>query len=131
MSTGTDSSTSTDTNVSFIKSNKGEQLLVINDYIFRCNKKTNKKKYWICNVSGCTIRAQTDENDNYLTGGKGTHDHEPRSDFIDKIRLRQQMQQRVMNELTPINVIYEEEISKASINISALATFPTSHEICE
>ncbi|CAF1062080.1 unnamed protein product [Rotaria sordida] len=83
----------------------------------------------MCAVIGCTIRIQTDENDIYLCGGKGIHDHEGSSDLIDTIHLRQQIKQRVVNELTPINMIYEQEVAKASLSISALATFPTNHEI--
>jgi len=76
-------------------------------------------------VSGCTICIQTDENDIiYLCGGKSTHDHEASSDLIDTIRLRQQINQRVVNESTQINMIYEQEIAKASLIIFCLDYFP-------
>jgi len=71
------------------------------------------------------------ENDIYLCSDKGIHDHEASSDLTDTIRLRQQIKQRVVNELTPINMIYEQEIAKASLNISALGTFPLNQEICQ
>ncbi|CAF2827014.1 unnamed protein product, partial [Rotaria sp. Silwood2] len=78
---------------------------------------------------GCTFRAQTDENDNYLCGHKGDHDHESSLDLIETKNLREKMKNRVINELTPINLIYEEELAKASLSTSALANFPTNHEI--
>jgi len=105
--------------------------LVSNDYIYRCNKKTTNKKYWICIVDGCTVRIHRDANDVYISGGKDPHDHEPNPDLIDKTRLRQQMKQRVVNELTSIGVIYEEEMAKTSLSDSATATFPTNQELCK
>jgi hypothetical protein len=131
MSVDADSSSSTDINISFILSNKGQRMLVMNNHIFRYNKKTTKKKYWMCAVSGCEVRIQTDENDVYLCGGKDTHNHAANSDLIEQTRLRQKIKQRVADELTPINMIYEQEIAKASLSFSALATFPTSHEVCK
>ena len=125
------SSTSTDGQISFMTSNKGQRLLVLNEHVYRCNKKTAEKKYWVCMISGCSVTVHTSEDDSYLRGGKSLHDHESSSDFIETTRLRHQMKQRALNELTPINIIYEEEIAKASLNISALATFPTNQEICE
>ena len=41
------------------------------------------------------------------------------------------MKQRVINELTPIAMIYEEETAKASVDRAILAAFPTNQEICE
>lgn len=115
----------------FTTSNKGQRLLVMNEQIYRCNKKTSNKKYWICAVSGCSMSVHTDENDMYLFGGKADHGHEPNSDLIQTICLRQKMKERVLKELTPINVIYEEETAKATVNERTVATFPTSQEICE
>lgn len=126
-----DTSTDVNNNMSFIKSNKGQRLLAINGNVYRCNKKTPRKKYWKCVVRGCTMSVHTDENDVYLCGGKSDHDHEPNSDLIQAKRLRQQMKQRVLNELTPIAMIYEEETAKSSVDRTVLATFPTNQEICK
>ncbi|CAF3930279.1 unnamed protein product, partial [Rotaria sp. Silwood1] len=54
------------------------------------------------------------------------HDHETNPDLIDAKCLRQQMKQRVINELTPIGMIYEEEMAKTPLSDSATATFPTN-----
>ena len=48
---------------------------------------------------------------------------------IQTTRLRQQMKERVLNELTPIRVIYEEEMAKAPLSTASVATFPTNQEI--
>lgn len=41
------------------------------------------------------------------------------------------MKERVLKELTPINVIYEEEMTKSELDANTLATFPTNQHICE
>ena len=62
--------------ISFINSNKGKPLLVVNDYIFKLNKSTTTTKYWKCTVSDCTAKAHTDSN-NQLTKNVGNHSHLP------------------------------------------------------
>ncbi|CAF4124927.1 unnamed protein product [Rotaria magnacalcarata] len=129
MSTSPDSSDNSNTNISFMTSNKGQRLLIMNEHVYRCNKKTARKKYWMCVVSGCSVVVHTDENVTYICGGKYDHNHESNSDLIQKKRLRQQMKQRVLNELTPIGAIHEDEIAKSSLSASGVATFPTHQEI--
>ena len=70
--------------VSFVKSNKEEQLLIMNDNIYRCSKKTDKCKYWKCMVRGCMVIVHTDKNYVYKRGGKTDHDHPPNIDLIKK-----------------------------------------------
>ncbi|CAF3239279.1 unnamed protein product [Rotaria sp. Silwood2] len=71
----------------------------------------------------------TDENDVYIYGSKVDHDHQPNPDLIQTKRLRREMKQRIVNELTPIAVIYEEETAKAPVDRAVLAAFPTNQEI--
>ncbi|CAF4155088.1 unnamed protein product [Rotaria magnacalcarata] len=68
MSISPDSTFDANENLSFIKSNKGQPLLVMNEQLYKCNKKTARKKYWICIVNGCSMVVHTDENDVYLYG---------------------------------------------------------------
>ena len=117
--------------ISFVASNKGQKLLVLNSHIYRCNKNTARKKYWKCAAKECSIVVHTDENDVYIGGGKEGHNHEPNGDLIGKRNNRQEMKQRVMNEATPISLIYEEELTKAALSPSSTATFPTHQEICK
>jgi hypothetical protein len=65
----------------------------------------------------------------YICGSKTDHDHQPNSDLIQTKRLRQEMKHCVVNELTPIAVIYEEETAEASVDRAVLAAFPTNQEI--
>ena len=87
MSDPMDTSTKVDSNTSFITSNKARRLLVLNENVYRCNKKTARKKYWKCIVSCCTMSVHTDENDVYICGGKTNHDHQPNSDLVQTKRL--------------------------------------------
>ncbi len=48
MSTATESVEKENMDIKFIKSNKGQLLLVLSDYMYWCNKKIAHKKYWIC-----------------------------------------------------------------------------------
>ncbi|CAF2662438.1 unnamed protein product [Rotaria sp. Silwood2] len=68
------------------------------------------KKYWIGMFSGCSIGVYTDEHDAYLCG---------------------EMKKRVLNELTTIDIIYEEEIAKGALSAVDVVTFPTNQEISE
>ena len=77
------------------------------------------------------MTVHTDENDKYISGGKVDHNHQPNSDLIQTKRLRQNMKQRVLTELTPVAVIYEEETAKALVNRAVLATFPTNQQVCK
>lgn len=74
-------------------------------------------------MTGCSIVVHSDENDIYLCGGLVEHDYEPNLDLIQTTRSRQQMKKRVLNELTPTGVIYEEETMKASLNDSSSVRF--------
>ena len=116
--------------LSFITSNKGQQLLVLNDYLYKCNKKTTVKKYWICVNNSCKTAVHTDLNDVYLSGGKSLHDHEPNPDAITARKVRHNIKERAWKEIIPIPMIYEQEIAKVPPNSTAIAILPTSREIC-
>jgi hypothetical protein len=131
MASTSASSNSNSQRIHFITSTKGEPLLVMNDFVYRCNKKTTKKIYWVCTVSGCNIYVHTDINNNYLCGGKNEHEHAANPELIEVRQTRGEIKRRAMNELTPIGMIYDEEMSKTTMSSSAIAVFPTIHEICK
>ncbi|CAF2891147.1 unnamed protein product [Rotaria sp. Silwood2] len=103
----------------------------MNNYVYKCNKKTIKTKYWICTISGCKVFVHTDFNNNYLCGGKNEHEHAANPELLEIHQTRQQIKRRVMNESTPIGAVYDEEMSKTSMSSTAIAIFPTVHEIYE
>ena len=116
--------------LSFITPTKGQALLVMNEHLYKCNKKTAKKKYWICVVSSCKVYVHTTLEDSYLSGGINPHDHAPNPDLIEVKKIRQQIKKRVIDEITPVGMIYDEEMAKVSMSTSALAILLTSHGIC-
>ncbi|CAF3026069.1 unnamed protein product [Rotaria sp. Silwood2] len=60
--------------ISFINSNKGTPLLVVDDYTFELNKATTTTKYWICTINGCAAKVHTDSN-NRLMKTVDNHSH--------------------------------------------------------
>jgi hypothetical protein len=117
--------------LSFIKSNKDQPLLVMNNYVYKCNKTTAKTKYWVCVVKGCRVYVHTSLNDEYSGGGKDAHSHAPNPELIQVKNVRQKMKERALNEVTSVGMIYDEEIAKATMTRSALAIFPADTEICK
>ena len=117
-------------NIEFINSNKGHLLLVMNQYVYKCSKKTSNKKYWTCTVKHCNVHLHTALHNNYLCGGKGDHSHAPNPEFVLVRQTRQRIKLRVTNEQTPVGKIYDEELATVSMNSTAISIFPTVHEMC-
>ena len=116
-------------NISFITSNKGQLLLLLNQYLYRCNKKTSKKKYWVCVCTGCKVAIHTDVMNVYVCGGTAEHDHQPNPEMVDVRNARQRMKKRALAETIPTSMIYEQELANPSVNSTTLAIFPTSLEM--
>ena len=85
----------------------------------------------MCVVSGCRVYIHTSLNDLYLGGGTDAHFHAPNSELMEVKQVRQQMIERALNEMTPVGMIYDEEMTKVVMTSSALAIFPTNNAICE
>ena len=45
--------------ISFILSQKGKPLLVLNKHLFKLNKSTDSKQCWICTIKGCPAKVHT------------------------------------------------------------------------
>ena len=129
MAATTDLSVKENINVTFVTSNKGKLLLVLNNYLYKCNKKTQTKKYWICINKGCKIYVHTDLNDIYLSSGTAQHDHEPNPEMLTIRQIRHDIKERALKEIIPVSMIYAEEVSKSSISSTVLAILPTWQEI--
>ncbi len=63
-------------NFSFMKSQKGKDLLVSDEYTFSYDKKYNGSVYWRCTVSGCKKRAII-EDGQFKKFNKEEHSHAP------------------------------------------------------
>ncbi|CAF1238727.1 unnamed protein product [Adineta ricciae] len=68
--------------VSFIKSQKGNKMLVMNDYIFKFNKTVGPTKYYRCKHSRCIVTLHTDLND-VISKFNGEHCHPPEPEEIE------------------------------------------------
>ena len=81
MEVATESTRNIKSDLNFISSNKGQPLLIMNQYIYKCNKKRSNKKCWVSVVKDCGVNVHTDTNQNYLSGGKtgGAHPKNPES----------------------------------------------------
>ncbi|CAF4145951.1 unnamed protein product, partial [Adineta steineri] len=121
MSTNTSS-------LSTIYSNKGHLQLVLDNFVFKLNKRTETKNYWKCTVMNCPVHIHTNTN-NDLINTKGEHNHFPESeDFLVK-KFRAVLKERVVNETIAIEKIYDEEITKAKFSSDMLASIPLIHHM--
>ncbi|CAF4050241.1 unnamed protein product [Rotaria sordida] len=93
--------------VTFVKSNKGQLLLSLNGYLYKCNKGKENKKY---------------------CGGIEAHDHEPNPDMIAARIVRNKIKERAVQENLPLSMIYEQEVSNSSTNSTTTAILPTCQE---
>ncbi|CAF3280615.1 unnamed protein product [Rotaria socialis] len=116
---------SSSSTMSFVLSQKGKPLLVMDDYVFRLNKITNTTKYYRCENRDCTATAHTDLN-NVLLKVNANHSHviEPEKK---EIRIfKQIVKERATKESAPIPTIYEEESTKNDFKILDYCYFTVS-----
>ena len=116
--------------VSFLTTNKGKPMLLLNQFMSKCNKTTPTKKYWVCSEKGCGVSVHTTLNDELLLT-TGDHEHVARPDILETKTLREKMKNRILNETTSITKIYDDEISNASLSDEGTALFPTVAEYRE
>ena len=117
-------------NLSFLTSNKGKPLLLLEGFLFKVNKETKDKTYWTCRNASCRATVHTDGS-NTLLRANGEHDHLPQPEEIQIQALREKMKNRALNETVPIARIYEEEVLKADLSTRALASLPLAREMRE
>ena len=111
----------------FITSNKGKQLLVIDDYIYHHSKVTPNVTYWICNIKDCNARAHTKTSTNQLIKQTGdVHCHLSSPEEVEIRTFRNVVKVRVQEETVPIGQIYEEELGRAKLSTTALAQVSTA-----
>ena len=110
--------------ISFVTSNKGKPLLCFGHHLFKCNKTTETKRYWVCIERQCGVFIHTNLNDEFLLVS-GDHNHVAGPDTSEMRALQEKMKNRIINETTSITKIYDEEIATACPAESTAATFPT------
>ncbi len=110
--------------ISFATSNKGKPLLIYEKYLFRCNKTTAGKKYWVCLEPECGVYIHTTVTDELIYINHD-HGHSVNPDQMEAKVLRDKMKERILAETTSITKIYDEEIVKANLSKGATAIIPT------
>lgn len=114
--------------ISFIHSNKGKRLLVVNDHVFHQNKSTSKVTYCKCEQRMCSAGIHLDINDRFMKFNTSDHTHMPIPERVEIRKLMENVKVRVCDESTAIGQIYHEELVKAKLSRSALAIAATSRE---
>lgn len=113
---------------STLVSNKGKRLLTKDGFIFKMNKRTSSKIYWLCKTKNCKAHIHTDLNDTFLLAS-GEHNHLLDPEDHQVHQFRGMLKQRAINETTPIPKIYDEEITKAQFSPQVLAKVPLVRDI--
>jgi len=86
---------------SFVTSNKGKALLVIDDYVFQqSGKATIATTYWACQFKNCSAVAHTTTKTVVLTKQKNDHCHAPVPEKIEIRHMMNKVKSRVINETT-------------------------------
>ena len=114
--------------ISFINSQKGKLMLVLDDYIFKLNRQSKTTKYWICTINGCLSKVRTTL-DNQLIEFIDKHNHPSEKEKIEIRRFREKVKERAVNETTPIPQIYEEECAKMMLSFAAITILPSEREM--
>jgi hypothetical protein len=90
--------------ISFATSNKGKPLLIHENHLFKCNKITSIKKYWLCMERECGVYIHTSITDEFLCITRG-HNHLSNPDQLAAKLLRDKMKERILAETTSITII--------------------------
>lgn len=114
--------------ISFIQSQKGKPLLISNKHIFKLNKSTENKKYWICTVKGCIAKIHINNNNEFIKM-IDDHNHLAEEEKINIRVFREKVKQRAIEETTPIPRIYDEECGKALLPSEVIAILPNEREM--
>ncbi|CAF0856064.1 unnamed protein product [Rotaria sordida] len=114
--------------ISFLISNKGKRLLVINGFVYQQNKSTAKVNYWVCEEKLCNAGVHLTSNDLFLKYTQNAHTHLPKPERLVIRKMMTKVKTRVDRETTAIGQIYTEELVKANLSRTALAIAPTARE---
>ncbi len=99
-------------------------MIIYENYLFKLNRETESKKYWLCNKRGCGIHLHTSLN-NEMICITGKHKYDANPDQITTKLLRDKMKERILDETTSITKIYDEEIARANLSKAAASIMPT------
>ena len=99
-------------------------MLICDQYVFKCNKTTSSKKYWVCVEHTCGVYVHTSVINDFLAIN-GTHNHVAYPDQLEVKFLKEKMKERILAETTSLTKIYNEEVTKVTLSKEAAAVLPT------
>jgi hypothetical protein len=114
--------------ISFLISQKGKRMLNLDNFIFRCNRTTETKKYYRCFDPQCTVTVHTDLNDIALNT-KNDHCHSPSRRSTNSNVQTSCKNTCDINESTPIPQIYDEEAARINLSTLSIASLPSQREM--
>ena len=97
--------------ISFIKSQKGKPLLVLDKHIFKLNRSSTTTKYWMCTVIECTAKVHTNVNDVFIRM-IDEHCHIAEEEQLDVRKFREKVKQRAIDETTLFLVFTKKNVQK-------------------
>ena len=111
----------------FSTTSKGKPLLIYDGQSYTLNQDRPNIKYWWCQERTCSACVHTDKNGNFKAR-TGDHNHLATPEHIELVELRHNVKRRVLEEFTPIAMIYEQEMAAARLTLPALSIAPNSKE---
>ncbi|CAF1470483.1 unnamed protein product [Adineta ricciae] len=119
---------STTSILTFSISNKGKPILICDGYIYQLNRTRPKVKYWGCKNRMCSAYMHTDHHNQFI-GKSGNHDsHLPVPESIEVVTFKEKVKNRVVNEMTAIGKIYDNELAAGNLSEAALGLAPLGNE---
>jgi putative cell wall-binding protein len=98
--------------IKFLRSSRGGQLLVINNYCFKIDRKVNNKIYYKCRQCSDGCPARVILNNENLTITEKNHSHESDIQYIIKLETKNETKEEIShNPSQPIKQTYNEVIS--------------------
>ena len=105
-----------------VKSTKGKDMIIYNDYRFRKDKSAPNKIYWRCINKNCKSRLTTGLDYNQISQNGIEHNHPPSPNEGIIIDTMNKIKKRCLDENSSIPSIYREEVSFLSTNTDTVTS---------
>ena len=108
-----------------IRGERGGELLMFNNNIYKRNKRKNGRDYYKCNKDGCRVTLLTLANDLNVINNNGVHNHPPVDDIIACREIFEETKRRINTDPTRhIPVIWEEILDEYEENANYNGPYP-------
>ena len=101
----------------FINSNRGGRMVILDDYCYLRDHRKNTTEYFRCRKSRDDCKARLTMMHGQIIDLNDDHNHEPESDYIINLEMKNEMKENVALNLTkPIQQIYNDVVTKRRQN---------------